>query len=343
MTNKKILLLTDWIVKNNDWSFLRELLVLGHECETVGMEITRKYNSRLKKVVYLWTGYFLIGLKGFLKRKKFDVVIAYQGVAGLFYSFFKMIAFSRTPKLILMAFFFKKRKSRFYTQLRYYFTKMALLGVDKVICYSSKEADYYNRLFGSKNEKFQFVPFGVNVERLKEMNSKSAGEKKYLFSAGSSNRDYQTFFEAVEDLQATAVVFAKKFNVAGLQIPDNVEVEYDVYGDRYYEKLLGANLVVIPLDDPELSSGQMVLLESMALGKTVVVTDVWGVNDYVEDGKDAILVKHGDSHSMQERIKELLSNGKKIQQLGEQAKRKVFDAFTVRHMAERVSIVASQI
>ncbi|MFQ5649574.1 MAG: glycosyltransferase family 4 protein [bacterium] len=337
MTTQRILLLTDWIVKKDDWSFLREMLALGHSCETVGVEITRKYNSRLEKILYLWSGYFLIGLKGFLKRKKFDLVIAYQGVAGLFYSFFKQLSFNRRPRLVLMAFFFTKRKNPIYANLRYYFTKAALAGVDKVICYSSKESTYYNRFFGCKSQKFHFVPYGVNIARIEELLRRNPQAGDFIFSAGSSNRDYKTFFEAVAGLDTSVVVFAKKYNVAGLTVPDNVELKYDVYGDEYYNHLMSAKFVVVPLDDPELSSGQMVLLESMALGKAVIITQVWGVTDYVEDNKNALLVADHVSSDMRQKMELLLQKPDLARKLGARARERVLENFTVHDMARGVT------
>lgn len=333
----KLLLLTDWIVKNDDWSFLREMRALGHQCETVGVEITRIYGSKLKKIVYLWCGYLLIALKGFLKRKDFDFVIAYQGVAGLFYAFLRQMTFNRKPRLVLMAFFFKKRKNRLYNKLRYWFTRLALRGVDKVVCYSSREATYYNEIFGCGKQKFVFVPFGVNMSRLDEMAAKKKADNGYVFSAGSSNRDYRTLFDSVTDLDVKVVVFAKKYNVAGMSIPENVEMMYDVYGDEFYKYLLEARLVVVPLDDPELSSGQMVLLESMGVGKPVVASKVWGTVDYVQDGLDARLVNVGDKDAMHAAIKELLESDDKTAEFGVKAREVVREKFTVAQMAARVS------
>jgi glycosyltransferase involved in cell wall biosynthesis len=51
---------------------------------------------------------------------------------------------------------------------------------------------------------------------------------------------------------------------------------------------------VIALSRPEISSGQVVLSEAMRRDKAVVVTTVAGINDYVSDGQDALLVKPKD-------------------------------------------------
>ncbi len=332
----RLMLLTDWVVKDGDWSFLRELKALGFQCQTVGVEITRLYGSNLKRAIYLWTGYFMIGLKGVVRKHDFDYVIAYQAVAGLFYSLLSFLSFGRKPKLILMTFIFKERSNRLYNALRYYFTKMTLSKVDRVICYSRQEAAHYGQLFG-KAWRFAFIPFGVNVHRLNELAESERENGDYIFSAGSSNRDYHTLFSAVSGLPNRVVVFAKKFNVAGLTVPANVDIRYDVYGDEYYRYLLGAKIVVIPLDNPEISSGQMVLLESMGLGKPVITSKVWGVVDYVCDGENAVLVAPHDSTALATAIESLLKHPAQRELIARAAQVEVRNRFSVRHMVEHLS------
>jgi glycosyltransferase involved in cell wall biosynthesis len=216
-----------------------------------------------------------------------------------------------------------------------------LAGIDKVICYSSKEAAYYTELFRAKTGKFVFVRFGVNVDRLNRIFSPASQD--YVFAAGSSNRDYGTFFNAIKDLDTRVVVVAKRFNLHGHLIPKNVEVLYDVYGDQYYELLKNAQLIVIPLDDPELSSGQMVLLESMGLGKAVIASEVWGVSDYVDDGRNALLVPIHDCVRMKSAIEDLLKDAVRLGEMGVSARQSVQERFSAAEMAKGVSAELAQL
>ncbi len=334
---KRILLLTDWVVKNDDWSFLRAMRSLGYHCQVVGMNLPRKYNKKIQKVILLWPGYLIIGLKGFLKSHSVDVVIAYQGVAGLFFSLFKILSLRRKPKLVLMTFFFRKRKNKFYDRLRYTFTKFTLRAIDGVICYSRKEAGYYNQLFGCKAPKFYFVPFGINFARTQEMISERIESQSYIFSAGTSNRDYRTLFEAVAGLDTRVVVVTKKFNVRGLTVPQNVEIKFDIYGHEFYELMRKCRFVVVTLQDERISSGQLVLLESMALGKAVIATKTWGTEDYLIDNVNALLVPLRDSQTLRRRIQELLTDVEKCRVLGQNARQTVQNKFTIQHLAKNVS------
>jgi glycosyltransferase involved in cell wall biosynthesis len=57
--------------------------------------------------------------------------------------------------------------------------------------------------------------------------------------------------------------------------------------------------------DTDLPSGPLVLLDALALGKPVVVSDVAGVRDYVIDRTTALLVPAGDPGAMAEALTEL--------------------------------------
>jgi glycosyltransferase involved in cell wall biosynthesis len=179
------------------------------------------------------------------------------------------------------------------------------------------------------------------VDRLNRIFSPASQD--YVFAAGSSNRDYGTFFNAIKDLDTRVVVVAKRFNLHGHLIPKNVEVLYDVYGDQYYELLKNAQLIVIPLDDPELSSGQMVLLESMGLGKAVIASEVWGVSDYVDDGRNALLVPIHDCVRMKSAIEDLLKDAVRLGEMGVSARQSVQERFSAAEMAKGVSAELAQL
>lgn len=49
-------------------------------------------------------------------------------------------------------------------------------------------------------------------------------------------------------------------------------------------------MVVIPLQDLNISSGQLMLLQAMQLGKPIVVTNNCAIYDYIEDGKTGLIL-----------------------------------------------------
>jgi hypothetical protein len=94
------------------------------------------------------------------------------------------------------------------------------------------------------------------------------------FSGGVSNRDYSAVKRLAE------MMGGKKFSVACLPkdllrmspIPQNMHVNCDAYGDVFEELILSTNAVVLPLEDPNATSGQIVCLRAMQSAKPVFMT-----------------------------------------------------------------------
>lgn len=79
-----------------------------------------------------------------------------------------------------------------------------------------------------------------------------------------------------------------------------------------------------------------VLLEAMLLKKPIVATNIFGVNEIIEHEKTGILVEPRNPDSMADAIIELLSNKKKAQSLGNVARRRVLNYFTLDKTISRI-------
>jgi glycosyltransferase involved in cell wall biosynthesis len=87
---------------------------------------------------------------------------------------------------------------------------------------------------------------------------------------------------------------------------------------------------------PSLIEGMpMVLLEAMATGKPVVVTQIPGSVDVIDDGIDGLVAPPKDSTATAEHVSQLLADSSRVQQLGNNARRKISQGYTVQRMLER--------
>lgn len=77
-----------------------------------------------------------------------------------------------------------------------------------------------------------------------------------------------------------------------------------------------------------------VVLESMATGRPVVVTDVGGNGELVEDGKVGFVVPVGDAGAMADRIVRLLTDADLARRMGEAGSARVESLFTAERMSE---------
>jgi glycosyltransferase involved in cell wall biosynthesis len=85
-----------------------------------------------------------------------------------------------------------------------------------------------------------------------------------------------------------------------------------------------------------------VIIEAMAAGKPVVATDGGGVPEIVEDGQTGILVPMGDAPAMAQAICRILSNPAGAKALGNRARKRVADHFTLEQTARRVEAVYAE-
>ena len=76
----------------------------------------------------------------------------------------------------------------------------------------------------------------------------------------------------------------------------------------------------------------IVLLEAMAAGLPIVATDVDGVQEILQDGKNALLIRPGDARALQEGIERMLDDARLRARLGDAARRTVRQQFSVGRM-----------
>lgn len=74
---------------------------------------------------------------------------------------------------------------------------------------------------------------------------------------------------------------------------------------------------------PSLLEGQpLALLEAMAMGKAIVASDIPGINETAEDGKEAALVPPGDPFRLAEAVLGLIHDAPRAAELGNNARKK---------------------
>jgi glycosyltransferase involved in cell wall biosynthesis len=154
-------------------------------------------------------------------------------------------------------------------------------------------------------DRLRFIPFGVDTRFFDRSLLRGASTNGWDVVAAGMNegKDFPTLLSALVGGERCLIV---------TDGPNAVEVQRaatagDVTLERHLPILalqahyLGARKVVIPLKDVAFSSGQTVLLENLALGRPVVVTDALPVRDYVS-ADVATLVPPGDPAALRKAL-----------------------------------------
>jgi hypothetical protein len=203
-----------------------------------------------------------------------------------------------------------------YSGLKGSLARASLEPIDKFVVHTRCEIDYYSQWLGLPKERFEFVPLQKpEYARLGEEDQ----ENPFIFATGSGNRDYGTFFKAVEKLNLKTLVAPGRHAVAGLNIPSQVELRFEITKPEIIKAAQSARINVIPMTTDGPTGGTVTIVESMRMGCAIIATRRSGVEDYLEDGVTALLVDPYSETQMTEALDRLWNDHALRNRLGKAA------------------------
>lgn len=221
-------------------------------------------------------------------------------------------------------------------------------GVDRFLVIRTGDVDMLARRFGVARERCEFLPWAVRCDRAPGPGGAAAGggdaagggeagNGGYVYAAGWAHRDWPTLIAALD----ASGLEAKLAAGGELDIPAGaagrirqVAMPPPEEGRRL---AAGAALVAVVMEDTDLPSGPLVLLDAMAAGKAVVVTAVNGTRDYVCDGVTALVVPPHDVGALATALGRLASDAALRERLGRAAREEVLRLWTVERFWERLA------
>lgn len=155
------------------------------------------------------------------------------------------------------------------------------------------------------------------------------------------SRDYATLVEALAPLGVRTHIAGYRRNVTGLDLPPAItagDMPIGELRDAYAQ----AGCVVVPQfrDGYRYGSeggGLTALLEAMAMGRPLVVSDRGIMRDYVRDGSEALVVPPEDPAALREAVARVLGDPELAARLGAAARARVEAALTSRHFAAGIA------
>lgn len=283
------------------WNFLSILcLQTKDQWETIKCQTNKYHGGNIAAIVrFFW--YFIFPLKMVLKRNRWNKIIAWQQFYGLNFAFWcKLFHLKKKNDLTVMTFIYKRKQGIIGKVYHNYMS--FIVGskyIDRFICFSKEECDYYPKLFGVPRNLFIYVPVGIEP-----INTVDIKDEGYIFATGRSNRDYDFLLSVLDgtDYQCQIVCDTLSKKLSGRRI----SVLTDCHGNEMIKRMAHSHCVVIPLKDIYVSSGQLVILQSMALGKPVICTDADGIRDYTST--DTTIMIPNDVDKWKEALNLLYNN-----------------------------------
>ena len=154
-------------------------------------------------------------------------------------------------------------------------------------------------------------------------------------------RDYRTLVDAVTPLGVRAHIAGYRRNITGLDLPPAITAG-DMPIAELRDAYARAGCVVVPQfrDGYPYGSeggGLTALLEAMAMGRPLVVSDRGIIRDYVRDGVEALVVPPEDPAALREAIARILGDPALAARLGAAARARVESALTSGHFAAGIA------
>tara|TARA_R110001583_G_scaffold149274_1_gene301245 strand:- start:44509 stop:45561 length:1053 start_codon:yes stop_codon:yes gene_type:complete len=242
------------------------------------------------------------------------------------------------PRAKVIAWYFNLGQS--YTGIKAKLASTGLNNIDVIVAHSTAEVDLYERLFSLPKGKVTFAPLAIDYT---SVDVEEDTEHPFILALGTANRDYETFFNAVKDIDIDVVVVAGRHAISGLEVPSNVNVLSNISMEECKILARRSSMVVIPVHDVGTAAGQVSVIEAMALKKAVIATRTVGVVDYAKDGENAILVPPADSGSLRKAIRKLECDAALRYEIEANAFAFVLESCTAESSSNRIELIINDI
>ena len=283
--------------------------------------------------------YFLVGFRYFLSRKRYGAIIGWQQFYALILCFFCRIFRVRKTNMVAAFNYTYKEKRGKAAALYRWFMRMCLNPeyLDYIHVPSAQYADAVSREFGYPRDRILVAPFGVS-DVWKEFSSMEAPEgfskDGYALAIGRSNRDFDFLIRAWKEIRYPLVIISDTYQ--GDTDAPNITILRNVVGEDSYPWIANCGLMVIPIDDGRICSGDTVLLTAMSAARKILVTEPSTLAEmYIADGENALLSRKEET-AFRIRAEQALFGGK-YETLGARARSSFLENFSREAMGQNLS------
>lgn len=271
-------------------------------------------------------------LRILFKKPSYDLVYSGWQLNAVVLAFLRSIGIFKKPIVTIMHRSFKKNL------LNDIIVNLFISKHDKILCLSSVIQNQLRDKFNIPEEKLAVLLLGIDLSFYQNKEGEVLDEEKaqntgFILSVGKTSRDYNTLVKAFKEIDYNLKLYCSADSAPTiLNIPSNIKVQFNENSSVLsYEELQSehekAYAVAIPLDIPSERAddvtliGNTSLLESMAMGKAVVMTRNRQIDIDIEKEGIGIWVEHGDVKGWQQAISHLLENPQETKEMGNRARR----------------------
>lgn len=243
------------------------------------------------------------------KFTKFEILVFINPIVGIFYCLLARI-FQVRRHISIGGFLFEPKTNKLYFNARKTFVNFCYKNVEHIFVYGENEVEHYEQLFPKLKGKFEYVKYGRDFIYKDKKDFLFSGS--YIASGGRSNRKFETLCSAMEKLRSKNInveclIATRPECVTSEMEKSPVKFQYGITLNQFGSFIEHSSIFVIPLLNTKLSAGHMAMMEAMAHGKPIIVTDIPAIRDYVSEDQ-VTFYKPDDADDLANKILFVLEN-----------------------------------
>ena len=302
--------------------------------------VCNKYHGSKWKTLLRYLTYFKVAWHAFMHRNEYETLIGWQQFyANIFAFYCNLFKVKKPCRVVSVNFTYKRKIGGGIGDIHYRFMRFAINNpyLDFLHVPSNLYADRCSHELGVDRSQFIVTPFGIPDSR-KELLQTQAPAKDYVLSIGRSNRDFDFLLRVWrrEEMKDLHLVLIADTYTPKEPLPSNVTHLKNVVGEAARPWQAHCELMILPIDDGNIASGDTVLLTGMQMEKVVVITRPSTLAEmYIHDGVDGVVLDKEET-SFAEKILALMNDAAQRKKIGEQARQTYLEKFSRQSMGRLI-------
>ena len=257
----------------------------------------RRFERRLKF-------YISQPIKAWRRRNGYDLVMSHGAQSGLLYELLSSWSRRRPPHLMVdVGALNGGRETGLATRLIRY----AMRRAPHLIVHSRTQLPWLERNYPNLAARACYIPFGVDVDDFVPLD---VPHERTIVSFGYAKRDFDTLcqaFASLPDSQGYRLLIIGDTSLSGSYAHcPGIEFKPAQTLPQLRQAIAASAAVALILPDYPYSYGQMSVLQSMAMGKPLIVSDTASTHDYVSDAPGVMLVPVGDVDAVRRALEQMI-------------------------------------
>jgi len=234
--------------------------------------------------------------------------------------------------------------------------KIVLSLFNSIVALADKHRQYLIEHEGILPEKIAIIPNGVDIKRFSPLSNEDRLKVRErlnirvesivvsIVAALRPEKNHTLFLRAASKVLGNFKDFIfliigdgpQRGNLERFSVELGLEGKVRFLGIRDdVEELLGITDIAVLCSYPVVETFPLSILEAMSCGVPVVATDVGSIGEFIENGKNGILIESNDLDALSNSILKLAKDSELREKLGQEGRKTVIEKFSINLMVNR--------